>query len=246
VHFAKRRRFERLQSFTLASLGEFPNVAIVNWPTIMRLNLRSPSAPAGISNTESRGNGSFAGLTWQQTVAVTLLIGWPKKGLSNMDAKLRVVGGRFSGHTIQVSRGKLLIGRAEDCDLRPESEFVSGYHCVLLLDEYTLRVRDLGSKNGTLVNGRRTGTGVTILLHDDMVSIGEMNILVDLSPAAAPADSVGAPFSPSALEGTGVFEGDTLQAEIADVFSPPSTAPSPAPVNPNVAAPPADELGSRE
>ena len=62
----------------------------------------------------------------------------PEKGLSKMDAKLRVVGGRFSGHTIQVSRGKLLIGRAEDCDLRPESEFVSGYHCVLLLDEYTV------------------------------------------------------------------------------------------------------------
>jgi pSer/pThr/pTyr-binding forkhead associated (FHA) protein len=165
-----------------------------------------------------------------------------------MDAKLRVVGGRFSGHTIPVSRGKLLIGRAEDCDLRPDSEFVSGYHCVLLLDEYTLRVRDLGSKNGTLVNGRRIGTGVTILLHDDMVSIGEMNILVDLSPAAetAPADSAGAPISPSALEGTGVFEGDTLQAEIVDVFPPPSPAAAPASANPNVVARPADEPGSRE
>src|SRR5580704_5021570 len=112
-----------------------------------------------------------------------------------MDAKLRFVGGPFSGQTIPVCRGKLLIGRAEDCDLRPESEFVSGYHCVLLLDEYTLRVRDLGSKNGTLVNGRRIGTGVTILLHDDMVSIGELNILVDLSPATetGPADSAEVP-----------------------------------------------------
>ena len=165
-----------------------------------------------------------------------------------MDAKLRVVGGRFSGHTIQVSRGKLLIGRAEDCDLRPESEFVSGYHCVLLLDEYTLRVRDLCSKNGTLVNGRRIGTGVTILLHDDMVSIGELNILVDLSPATetAPADSAAVPSSRRALEGTGVFEGDTVQAEIVNVFPPPSPARAPAPTNPNVVAPPADEPGPRE
>ena len=99
------------------------------------------------------------------------------------------------------------------------------------------------------MNGRRIGTGVTILLHDDMVSIGEMNILVDLSPAAAPApaDSAQAPIPAGTLEGTGVFEGDTLQAEIVDVFPPPpSPGTAPAPANPNVVAPPADEPGSRE
>src|SRR5580704_5667361 len=122
-----------------------------------------------------------------------------------MDAKLRFVGGPFSGQTIPVCRGKLLIGRAEDCDVRPDSEFVSGYHCVLLLDDYTLRIRDLGSRNGTLVNGRRIGAGVTILLHDDMVSIGEMNILVDLSqmvavPGAADAKTQARVAQP-ALEG---------------------------------------------
>ena len=43
-----------------------------------------------------------------------------------MNAKLSMVGGPASGQTIQIPRGKLLIGRAEDCDVRPESEFVSG------------------------------------------------------------------------------------------------------------------------
>lgn len=42
----------------------------------------------------------------------------------------------------------------------------------LLLDDYTLRIRDLASKSGTFVNGR-VGAGDTILLQVDMVSIGD-------------------------------------------------------------------------
>jgi pSer/pThr/pTyr-binding forkhead associated (FHA) protein len=126
-----------------------------------------------------------------------------------MDATLRVLSGPHSGETIAIRRGKLLIGREEDCHLRPESEFVSRHHCVLLLDDYTLRIRDLGSKNGTFVNGRRVGSGETILLHDDTISIGEMIGQIDLTPAAAAADPAALP---AALHSTGVFEGDTVQA----------------------------------
>jgi predicted component of type VI protein secretion system len=133
-----------------------------------------------------------------------------------MDARLRVLSGPHAGETIEIRRGKLLIGREEDCHLRPESEFVSRHHCVLLLDDYTLRIRDLGSKNGTFVNGRRIATSETILLHDDMISIGEMIGQIDLSqagvvlPTVAPATE--AP-SQAALHGTGFFDGDTVQAD---------------------------------
>jgi len=133
-----------------------------------------------------------------------------------MDARLRVLSGPHAGETIEIRRGKLLIGREEDCHLRPESEFVSRHHCVLLLDDYTLRIRDLGSKNGTFVNGRRIGTSETILLHDDMISIGEMIGQIDLSQAGVvlPAVSPGAEMpSQAALHGTGFFDGDTVQAD---------------------------------
>ncbi len=130
-----------------------------------------------------------------------------------MDATLRVLSGPHAGETIAIRRGKLLIGREEDCHLRPESEFVSRHHCVLLLDDYTLRIRDLGSKNGTFVNGRRVGSGETILLHDDTISIGEMIGQIDLTPVAVAPD--GSPI-PAALHSTGVFEGDTVQAGTAE------------------------------
>jgi pSer/pThr/pTyr-binding forkhead associated (FHA) protein len=138
-----------------------------------------------------------------------------------MDAKLRVIG-PITEQTMQMPRGKLLIGRAEDCDFRPNSEVISGYHCVLLLDDYTLRIRDLASKNGTRVNGRLIGTGSTILSHNDLVSIGEINLIVDLIQATdgpGPVDSEArSSASPTATEKTGVIDGDTLQAQVPGVI----------------------------
>jgi predicted component of type VI protein secretion system len=152
-----------------------------------------------------------------------------------MDARLRVLSGPHAGETIPIRRGKLLIGREEDCHLRPESEFVSRHHCVLLLDDYTLRIRDLGSKNGTFVNGRRVGSSETILLHDDTISIGEMIGQIDLTPAP---DAVA---ERAALHGTGIFEGDTVQAASAAPDTNPETpAAEPAPLVPDFTAAEAD------
>jgi predicted component of type VI protein secretion system len=156
-----------------------------------------------------------------------------------MDARLRILSGPHAGETIAVRRGKLLIGREEDCHLRPESEFVSRHHCVLLLDDYTLRIRDLGSKNGTFVNGRRVGTGETILLHDDTISIGEMIGQIDLTPAVVGEVQA----LPAALHSTGVFEGDTVQAASAAPNTAPEApvpAPAPTPIVPNLTAAEAD------
>jgi pSer/pThr/pTyr-binding forkhead associated (FHA) protein len=82
-----------------------------------------------------------------------------------MDPKLRMVGGPDPGQVIAVPHGMLLVGRAKDCDVRLESQFVSQHHCEILLDDDALRLRDLESKNGTAVNGRLIGTGMRILLH---------------------------------------------------------------------------------
>jgi pSer/pThr/pTyr-binding forkhead associated (FHA) protein len=145
-----------------------------------------------------------------------------------MQAKLRVIAGSVPFETIQLSPGKLLVGRADDCDVQVPSEFVSGNHCVLLTDEYALRIRDLGSKNGTIVNGRRIGTAPTILLHDDIVSIGDVYFLVDLRPVSVPGtlpETKSKPaVTPTALQGTGVYNGDTLDAELPDRL-PPKAAP---------------------
>jgi len=54
-----------------------------------------------------------------------------------------------------------LVGRAPDCDIQLSSNQFNGnasrYHCLLLIDPPRLRVLDLGSLNGTYVNGKLIG-----------------------------------------------------------------------------------------
>lgn len=55
----------------------------------------------------------------------------------------------------------LRLGRAEDCDVRLDSMHVSAHHAEVTRDPAgTVRVRDLGSTNGTFVGGQRIADGV--------------------------------------------------------------------------------------
>jgi pSer/pThr/pTyr-binding forkhead associated (FHA) protein len=147
-----------------------------------------------------------------------------------MDARLRVVRGPLSGETIQMPRGKLLIGRETDCQLRLDSKLVSAHHCVLLLDEYALRIRDLGSTNGTILNGNRIGKHESILLHDDTVTIDELTFQIDLSqpedPVAITPAEAEPDVSPNALDATGIIDGDTDPVVPTEAAQPSSPEPS--------------------
>jgi pSer/pThr/pTyr-binding forkhead associated (FHA) protein len=65
-----------------------------------------------------------------------------------------------------------LIGRSRDCTICLPQELghldVSGHHCVLEIVPPALRVRDLGSLNGTHVNGKKIGQRVTSRVNRDM------------------------------------------------------------------------------
>ncbi|MEZ4384481.1 MAG: sigma 54-interacting transcriptional regulator [Nannocystaceae bacterium] len=68
---------------------------------------------------------------------------------------LRVTEGPDKGAQIQVSRSRLTIGRASVNDLVLGDTSVSGVHAELQVDRRGILVRDLGSTNGTLVQGVR-------------------------------------------------------------------------------------------
>src|SRR5262249_58225643 len=56
---------------------------------------------------------------------------------------------------------KCVVGRSRDCDVQlpstPEFLRVSRHHCVLNIDALAVQVRDLGSRNGTFLNGADIG-----------------------------------------------------------------------------------------
>jgi pSer/pThr/pTyr-binding forkhead associated (FHA) protein len=70
-----------------------------------------------------------------------------------MQVRLKVLRGKSKGKEVRVPGPKFLIGRAEDANLRPRSDVVSRRHCEISIDGDEITVRDLGSRNGTFLNG---------------------------------------------------------------------------------------------
>ena len=112
---------------------------------------------------------------------------------------LTFTGGTLKGQKREFTRpGKFVIGRSSDCDLQLPTtmEFmeVSRHHCVLDVDPPALQVRDLGSRNGTFINGENIGKryagdfpGATkegdwhVLKEGDELRIGSTTLRVEVS-----------------------------------------------------------------
>ncbi len=61
---------------------------------------------------------------------------------------------RFDLGRVEAARARVIIGRADDCDVQIRSASVSRHHCVIELDDVDRWiVRDMGSTHGVLVNG---------------------------------------------------------------------------------------------
>src|ERR687884_156351 len=98
------------------------------------------------------------------------------------------------GQTIEIIKDMTLVGRKEDCDLRLDHKSVSKMHCVIVKTDGLLLLRDLGSTNGTRVNGQRVRRAA--LLPNDQLSIANYKFRVYLGPdlpdpppvVAAPAE----------------------------------------------------------
>ena len=128
-----------------------------------------------------------------------------------LSAKLVVRGGKHDGRTIPLPKGRFLIGREQDCNLRPASDLVSRHHCVFHVDDFTVRLRDLGSTNGTLVNGDPL-TGEKGLKAGDKVEVGKLTFEVALSDVAeAPAEP---PADQGTLDDTGAHSDGSTTYEI--------------------------------
>lgn len=90
-----------------------------------------------------------------------------------LHAELKVVEGKQRGKSVPLNVKKFLIGREEDCQLRPNTDLVSRHHCVFNVDDFTVRLRDLGSTNGTYVNGERI-QGQVVLKEGDVIQVGKL------------------------------------------------------------------------
>jgi pSer/pThr/pTyr-binding forkhead associated (FHA) protein len=83
-----------------------------------------------------------------------------------------------------------VVGRHQGCDSRLNSSRVSRRHCCLALCDGELLVRDLGSINGTRINGRKVDDGV--LRPGDVLGVAHLRfrlILTDPAGSSHPGDT---------------------------------------------------------
>jgi len=100
-----------------------------------------------------------------------------------MKVQLIVVRGKPEGKVIPLAGPKFKIGRGETCHLRPNSEQVSREHAEFTIEANGLIVRDLGSRNGTLVNGKALTTEACKLKDRDLVQVGPLTFAVSIQDA---------------------------------------------------------------
>src|SRR2546423_917887 len=87
------------------------------------------------------------------------------------------------GAPIDIVKDLIVVGRKDECDLRLDHKSVSKMHCVIVKTDGLLLLRDLGSTNGTRVNGQRIRRAA--LLPNDQVSIANYKFKVYLGPDQA-------------------------------------------------------------
>ena len=96
---------------------------------------------------------------------------------------MQPVGG---GDPIPLNKPEIIIGRRPSCDIRLDFENISGKHCVLRLLNGVWNVRDLGSTNGTTVNGSRIATEQSIMPDEEIGIAGHM-YTIEYDPAGPEA-----------------------------------------------------------
>ncbi len=121
-----------------------------------------------------------------------------------MNYVLQVVRGRSAATTLRLAPGVTSVGRHDDCLIRIKSSQVSRKHCELFEVDGKLQVRDLGSANGTYVNGKRI-SGSKQINPGDELTVGSVTLRIATSTAS------GAPPEPTTI--TRGKPGDTAVTE---------------------------------
>ena len=130
--------------------------------------------------------------------------------MSSRKVILTVVRGSAEGQEyIFDDHSWCLVGRGNDCDLRLPKDFehadISRHHCLLEIDLPSVRVRDLGSRNGTYVNGLKIGQRSAAAIapefdlsdfaaHElrdrDEIQVGHTVFRIEMADAQAMAESM--------------------------------------------------------
>ena len=89
----------------------------------------------------------------------------------------------------RLSEGPSVIGRADDAAIRLDSGGVSRHHARIVVSGDEARVEDLGSKNGTFVDGKPV-TETRLLKDGDEIRVGAVTLTFHVTPASQATETM--------------------------------------------------------
>jgi pSer/pThr/pTyr-binding forkhead associated (FHA) protein len=111
-----------------------------------------------------------------------------------MDVKLVMLMNKGGHKSFPLVGEVSVLGRRHDCDLRIPLMSVSRRHCQINLDNGSIKVRDLNSVNGTIINGEVVNESV--VKAGDEIKIGPLTFILqvdgmpdEFNPPQKPAES---------------------------------------------------------
>jgi DNA segregation ATPase FtsK/SpoIIIE, S-DNA-T family len=165
----------------------------------------APGSPASAANTVSS----------KTAVMRTAVI---RTGPPHPGAVLRIIGGLDAGLSVPLPPGRVRLGRGDEAQIRVACPDVSRLHCEIdVADDGAVTVTDLGSSNGTDLNGVRLAAPARVGPHDVVCAAGRVPFRVLLADALGPVQNV----DPAREAGSG----GTLPFNRAPRVAAPSAAP---------------------
>jgi predicted component of type VI protein secretion system len=131
-----------------------------------------------------------------------------------MNYVLQVVRGRSATTTLRLGEGVTSLGRHDDCIIRIKSSQVSRKHCEIHEADGKLTLRDLGSSNGTFVNGKRV-LGQQALKVGDELTVGSVTLRVATlgQPVAAAHPQSAKPGDTAVVDAVAVEDEEEFEIE---------------------------------
>lgn len=110
---------------------------------------------------------------WQIARTITIHLGVKERSSRRRRAKEVVIVRSDSQAGLEIPIDSVVVmGRSEQADVILDDSYASEFHLRFSIDDDNLFVQDLGSTNGTYVNGRRITTPVTVT-RGDAVQVGK-------------------------------------------------------------------------
>lgn len=100
-------------------------------------------------------------------------------------------------HTFELRRGLNRLGRADGNEVQIPDPSISSFHCVLDVSDIATTVRDLGSTNGTFINGQALGAQVAVLQAGWPIRFGHVEATFEPDEVNIAIPELSAPESPT-------------------------------------------------